>query len=754
MISVALYENELNPVAAVGRVPWATLAQSLAEHDATECAPCPGHRCEAKKGQAWSPVELIVPRRADSNVRAVSALVLDFDGASLAPEAAKDLLAARQFILHTTHSHGSGGSSFRVVLALTRAVAAHEWPSFWAQAVSELPEQLRGSVDPACKNLSRLYYYPSHSTAPHAPPYAVATEGELLDVDAVLARAARPAVVLVNPPSVALPSPAVALQPAGGAPLAPAGLDLDAVRAALTGLRKTESKLYAGRILRHEPLAAPGGRDNAVNTAASLLASIFDRPMPVEHAMHLLHPALERMDVAPEGLVYWQSKALGCYERAAKRKLDRVSVQEADKSAMLSLMGAHPTVQVTGEDWRSRLLVRTGPQGEPTGFRSNDANVALILAHDAAWRDTLRFNALTKSIDIAGGPLEGVSLADLSFAAAVWLQRSGYRLDVSPALVGPALLHCARLNTYDPLANYLEGLTWDGVPRLNTYLQRFCKAAGNMHVEVIGRKWALGAVARALAPGCKMDNLLVLIGDYGTRKTGFVETMAGKFYSNGRIDFQSKDSRMLAARYWLVEIAEMAGYRRADNESVKDWLSTRIDSYRPPYGAAIEDFPRRAVFVGTANDVELFLESNRREWPVEIESVDVKRLEEERDQIWAEAVVSYREGEPWWLEKDLEAAVRAHSAEFSAPSPARDMVYVWWTQLSPEKRPLEVTVVEVAQAACGYTRDRISAVVMREVSRALTSLGWHRFKANREGSRAWKYRAMPALMEMPQEGTK
>jgi hypothetical protein len=752
---VAFYRSETDTAPRTGDIGWEVLVSDLSTHSETfrENA-CPGHSCQLKKGEAWSPVELIGDKsRRDANVRSVSALVFDIDSAhTTAEEIANQVSECDvRFVLHSTHSHMVGATplpSLRIVIALSRPVMAREWPEFFKRAVTHFG--FDGLIDEKCKNLSRLYFFPSRCATSPAPT-VITRAGPALNVDRVLSSTTAPKL----PSGAPLAPPAPVSPPAAPVGVLSGSINLDVFRDWLKALRKPESKELMRKILHHEPLALTGNRDNAINQAMSVLAG-FDG-VTSGTLMTLVEPSLMKMEVMPEGLDFWKAKALDCFSRSRDRFQTRDALNNEIAGAIVACLPSAAAVPpedtgplLGGEEWHSSLMFRRAKDGSAAGLKPNEANIEAILTHDSHWQGAMRFNDVTKSIDVFDGPLNEVPLADLSFTAAVWLQKE-YQLECSPAQVAPALLKVARTHHYDPLQDYLRGLVWDYVPRLDTYLSKYCGTS--RHVGRIGRKWALGAVARALAPGCKMDNVLILVGDYGTRKTGFIETMAGQFYSNGRVDFSSKDSRMLAARYWIVELAEMSGYRKADNEAVKDWLSTRIDSYRPPYGSVVEDFPRRAVFVGTSNDVELLNEPNRREWVVEVTDIDIPALTAERDQIWAEAVAAHDAGEEWWFDKAGEKELNLHAAEFASPTPMRDMVLEWWLSIPKDKREKDVDTITVAQRACGYTLDKVTPVIAREVSRSLLSLGWTRLRkvlAVNDGKevRQYCYRASRALMEI------
>jgi len=174
----------------------------------------------------------------------------------------------------------------------------------------------------------------------------------------------------------------------------------------------------------------------------------------------------------------------------------------------------------------------------------------------------------------------------------------------------------------------------------------------------------IGAVARAMDPGCKNDQMLVLEGDQGTGKSTGVRYLFGdRFFTDELPDFHSKDSFLQLQGSWCVEVAELAALSKAEVKDVKKFLSRLVDKYRPPFGRLTIQVPRRTVLIGTVNPEEGqgYLKDptgGRRFWPVETSRIDLQGILRDRDQLWAEAVHAYRAGERWHLE-DVEAIAEA-----------------------------------------------------------------------------------------------
>lgn len=244
-------------------------------------------------------------------------------------------------------------------------------------------------------------------------------------------------------------------------------------------------------------------------------------------------------------------------------------------------------------------------------------------------------------------------------------------LKFSTADIAQAVDQVARERTFHPVAEYLEALKWDGTPRLNAACGDWLMAdMTRLNISIV-RSWFISAVARALKPGCKVDNVLILVGPQGYGKSEVFRALAGpEVFSDSPIDLSSKDAFGLLQRVWILEWSELESLKRArDAESVKSFLSSRSDTYRAPYGRVTQTCPRRCVIVGTSNEREVLGDAtgNRRYWIITVrDHINVDYVRDLRDQLWAEAVAAFRlntewDGstvlnpvEPWWLDDTLE----------------------------------------------------------------------------------------------------
>lgn len=218
---------------------------------------------------------------------------------------------------------------------------------------------------------------------------------------------------------------------------------------------------------------------------------------------------------------------------------------------------------------------------------------------------------------------------------------------------------------FQPVRDYLNGLHWDGQERLDKLFIDCLGAKDTPLTRAVTRKALTAAVARTFSPGCKYDYITVLQGAEGIGKSTMLRWLGGDWFTDCITDIGGKEGREQIQGYWIEELGELTAIKGRDVESVKAFISCQTDSYRPAYGRTRQEFKRQCVFFATTNEAE-FLKGdtgNRRFWlldccetptqsPWELDAVT-------RDQVWAEAVQRYREGESLYLDAELEHQMRA-----------------------------------------------------------------------------------------------
>lgn len=282
-------------------------------------------------------------------------------------------------------------------------------------------------------------------------------------------------------------------------------------------------------------------------------------------------------------------------------------------------------------------------------------------------------------------------------------------------------------NRVHPIRDYLNGLTWDGTPRLETLIIDYLGAEDTELNRAMTRKHFAAAVARVMNPGCKYDYCLIITGAEGIGKSTLFAVMGGEWFNDSLVTMEGKSGMEQARGGWVIELPELGSIKRSDVEQVKAYISRQDDTYRPAYGTVVEKHPRQCVFCGTTNET-FFLKGdtgNRRFWVMAVNPdnrvhEDVKAdLMAERDQVWAEAVEVWRKGEKLYLPTNLEKEARERQAEFNdeADDPMKDMLIAYlemklppeWNTWDLKRRRAYITDPDPLDATGTETRERVCA---------------------------------------------
>ena len=241
---------------------------------------------------------------------------------------------------------------------------------------------------------------------------------------------------------------------------------------------------------------------------------------------------------------------------------------------------------------------------------------------------------------------------------------------ISRNIIDEAIQLYSKENTCNRLTEWLSSLQWDGTPRLDHWLTQYCGVDDSIYTREAGRCWLLGAVTRAFQPGTQFDHCLIFEGRQGCGKSSAIRILSNGWYTE--IDsFTGKDSAEVLQGVWLVELSELDGMRKSEVESVKRFITTITDRYRPAYGRHVVSMPRSCVFAGTTNEESYLRDAtgNRRFWPVRCSDIDLEQLRVDRDVLIAEAVHRYQQSESLLMSAEARTlAVEAQEERFQIDS--------------------------------------------------------------------------------------
>jgi putative DNA primase/helicase len=334
-----------------------------------------------------------------------------------------------------------------------------------------------------------------------------------------------------------------------------------------------------------------------------------------------------------------------------------------------------PDIPDTDFDWQADLVM----DSKGNMVKNSLHNTELMLNYHKAYRGVFRYNEFKSDTMlvkcppwIRDGKFRAHRLDDNDLTKCTsHMERFGLKPDTNR--VFRAIKSVAYDNKFHPVRQYFDTLVWDGTPRLEGWLTYYLGAVkeSEEYLSFIGKMWLKAAVKRVYKPGCKFDHMLVLEGKQGVGKSTVLRELATfgdegleeSYFTDGiKIsDIGSKDLIQLLQGSLIVELAELAGFSKKDDNEVKNWITNQVDRCRLPYEKTDTDFPRQFVLSATTNDYEYLKDptGNRRYWPVEVGAVDLYAIRRDRLQLWAEAVSLYKANESLWPTEDEIALCRA-----------------------------------------------------------------------------------------------
>ena len=296
-------------------------------------------------------------------------------------------------------------------------------------------------------------------------------------------------------------------------------------------------------------------------------------------------------------------------------------------------------------------------------IRNTLSNLRMFLEQDG--RFNLWYDMFTERVVNNDKPIDD----DILMWTRLWMEQDyGWFWGIADQKLWQMVELVAKLESRNPLADYLHGIQWDGQPRTDRLLIQACGVHESKLHRAYAKKFLVSMVARALSPGCKVDTSLVLTGPQGWGKSTFfrmlvdIDGLPGLFCDT-RFNINDKDSYMQLYSSLIYEDAEMVGQSRASNEARKSFLSSEVDRFRPPYGRTVRSYKRHNVIVSTTNSTQFLTDhsGSRRYWVVSVgdakrSKLDRKWIRTNRTQLLAEAVHLFKAGEQWWLSPNEERA--------------------------------------------------------------------------------------------------
>ena len=579
-------------------------------------------------------------------------------------------------MIYSTHKHSSKTPRYRLVFPLSRQVSPAEYEPLCRKIAAEIGIDL---FDDTTYELPRLFYWPS--TSKDADFVFDYQDGPACDVDAILSQYVDYKDVSAWPLSSREGDVIAHEIKKQGNPTEKPG-----VIGAFCRAYSIEDAIDTFLSDKYEKTGHDGRYTYKLGSVAGGLVC-YEGKFAYSH--HETDPASKQLcnafDLCRVHLFGAQDEGSGALD--VTRKPSYAAMQEfAAKDKAVKLLMARERAQAAADDfdglddaelpedyndeWKAELeYTKSGK------LLCNIANIILILENDPALAGHIVHDLFT-GMDSAKDGLpwnknanQWTDTDDANLR--VWLEK---HYDITgKEKIADALTAVLTRHSYHPIRDYLNGLTWDGLPRLDRIIIDYMGAEDSELNRAMSRKHFVAAVARVFNPGCKYDYCLIMSGAEGIGKSTLLRVMGGKWFNDSITTLEGKEGMEQLRRAWVVELGELSSIKRSDVEQVKAHLSKQVDIYRAAYARRVLEHPRQCVFCGTTNEA-LFLKGdtgNRRFWVIPVVAELRKyrdwseAIRRDRDQLWAEAVHYYKQGEPLYLSEELEAQAKQRQQDFN-----------------------------------------------------------------------------------------
>jgi putative DNA primase/helicase len=634
-------------------------------------------------------------RRKKENVDTRSLITLDADhveddGFLFAAEL---VLGGTAYAIYSTHSYRAGKQKYRLVILPDRAMNPDEYGAVSRMLANQIGMDY---FDKTTFEVHRLMYLPSCSK--DAEPMLEVYEGEPLSVDSILA-------------------------------------DYDDWRDPLQWPRHTDDKVQRQTFRRMEDPKAKLGVVGAFCRCYSISEAIDTFLADVYEAVddgntrytHIGASSYGGLVVYDEDMFAYShhesdpcsGREVNAFDLVRLHKFGKLDDRASENTNIDKLPSHTAMVAFATQDGKVKRLIMAeihgefgnvaeeSPDEDPEGNHWEEslelhpksghplptaANIELILMHGER-SDVLAYDAFGNT-EVIRKPLPWRGQERLNRAYEPWLGADDkrlqhwfaktYKVNTTKAIQN-AFTEVVHSNTFHPIKEYLESQKWDGIARVDKVFVDYLGAMDTPYVWQVTRKMLVAAVSRLYNPGCKFDEMLVLIGPQGAGKSSLLQKLGYKWFSDSLRTFDNKEAGEHLQTGWIFEISELSAMKKAEVEEVKAFLSKTEDRYRVAYDRQVSEFPRKCVFFGTTNTRGFLrdMTGNRRFWPVDIEPSRArfshwKQLTEEVvGQIWAEVLHLFKAGESLALDKEAGGEAKRQQALHMESDPREGIIQEW-----------------------------------------------------------------------------
>lgn len=683
-------------------------------------------------------------RRKKDHVLSRSMITLDMDFGKEGIWEELTMLFPYRTLLYSTHSHIKLKPRYRIIIPLSRNISSEEYGAVSRMIAKDIGIDL---FDNTTYDAERLMYWPSISK--DGEYIFKEQDGKLINPDNILSRYDDWRDITTWPVSS---KESQVIKKSASKQKDP--LEKDGVVGAFCRTYTISDVIDKFLSDIYEPSQIPNRYDHKKSESSAGVV-IYDDKFVYSH--HVSDPAGGRL--------------LNAFDLVRIHKFG-----EDDKSEMIDFAIKDENVKIqlleekqieakeefsSEDDWRKKLTY----QKKSTVIENTLRNLMIILENDKNLQ-SLVYNQLSDSIEIKGDlpwkhpsknwrdadDAQLISYIDLNYGT---FSQRNYEVAVTKVTDDRG---------YHPIKEFLNNLPeWDKTERVDRLLIDYLGASDNEYIKAVTRKLLCAAVCRIYNPGCKFDTMLVLNGPQGVGKSTLISKLAGEWFSDSLhlSDTKDKTAAEKLQGYWILEIGELAGLRKAEVETLRSFLSRQNDVYRAAFGRRTVQHPRQCIFIGTTNAENGYLRDttgNRRFWPVPITGISKKKSwnlsSEDVRQIWAEVVYYVKQGEPLHL-NDSQGMLAKEEQKLAMESDEREgIVKEYLDILLPENweamtlferrnyingesefgeidtkgkhKRESVCTLEIWCECFGKERSNIKRVDSNDITSILIKLGWKR----------------------------
>ena len=629
-------------------------------------------------------------RRKKDSVEYRTMIVEDMDHAVPGVIEQIEMLYNYRCLIYSTHKHTPENPRYRLAIPLSRPVSPDEYVAIARKVAEDIGIEM---FDDTTYEPSRLMYWPS--TSADGEFIFRDIEGEPLNPDDVLSRYKDWRDSSEWPVSSRQQNIVQREMRKQADPLTK-----DGVIGAFCRTYTIEDAIAAFLSDVYQPSAMPG-RYDYIPADSQAGVVIYEGKFAYSH--HATDPACGKLMNAFDMV---RIHRYGDLDEKVAEGTEAVKLPSFSAMSEFAVSDENVKMTIAGERMEKAEKEFSGENGDwlkqleyekrSTVVKNTLRNLLLILNNDEKLKGIV-FNQLSDGMEIKGAvPWEHpgrfwrdaddaqlISYVDLNYGT---FSMRNYNIAVTKA---------ADDRSYHPVREFLDALPeWDKVPRVDTLLIDYLGADDTPYVRAVTRKTLCGAVCRVLSPGCKFDTMLVLNGPQGVGKSTLISRLAGDWFSDSLnlSDTKDKTAAEKLQGYWIMEIGELAGLKKAEVETLRSFLSRQNDIYRASFGRRATPHLRQCVFFGTTNAEKGYLRDttgNRRFWPVKTPGGSRKHSwelsSEDIRQIWAEVLVYVKAGERLYLDGKMEDTAKSEQREAMESDEREGLVREYLDTLLPEK---------------------------------------------------------------------